>query len=322
MNTQEKAAVIARGLVAMEGRADANETAAFARSLDVVETEMFEILYPELKGRKLVDVDTSINPGAKTFTYRTWDKFGMAKIVANGATDFPRVGLLGKEVTASLVSIGDSYGYSKDDLRHAAFMNLPLDTELAAAARTMIENKIDQMIATGDSEVNLTGLINNASVPVLTTTELVGDWIATATPAQILADMMLIVGKVSTQTKRTMKANTLLLPDLEFEHVSATIVNALTGETILASFLRTMRERGQPMTVESYEYLALADSAGTGPRAVAYQKDKRVVRFVIAQEFMQSAPQQNAFNFDIYCDARLGGAQWRNPLGGVYADDI
>lgn len=311
--------IVATCLAAMNFRADAGETAAFARQLEYVKTETYDVKYLNAIARELIPVDGSVPSGAMSFVWYSWDWRGMAKIVANYADDLPKVQILGKQNVQGIHSIATSYDYSIQDVRAAAMSGLPLDATKAKAVRRAVENKIENIAAKGDSAAGLPGLLNNAAIPVLTTTELVGDWATTATSAEILADLHLIGNYVNTVTKGVHSATTLVLPTSLFNVIATRSYSTMVPDTILDVFKRSSPYIKE---VRQWHFLDTADSAGTGPRVLAYEKNPEVLQLVIPQEFEQFPPQPKNLAFDVPCHARIGGVVIRYPLALVYADDV
>lgn len=102
---------------------DASDASVFfARELDYVKSQSYDVEYPEFTALKLFPMSSEINPGAETVTYYSYDKTGMAKIISNYATDLPRADVKGKPTTAIIKSLGDSYGYSVQEMRASAMM--------------------------------------------------------------------------------------------------------------------------------------------------------------------------------------------------------
>ncbi|MCG4470467.1 hypothetical protein L0P50_16425 [Lawsonibacter sp. DFI.6.74] len=82
----------------------------FARELDHVKAQSYDVEYPELTALHLFPQSSEADPGAETITYYTYDKTGLAKIIDNYSTDLPRADVTGKPSFAKIKSIGDSYG--------------------------------------------------------------------------------------------------------------------------------------------------------------------------------------------------------------------
>lgn len=306
-------------MMAMGYRADANETAAFARQLEFIKTQTYDIRYPNLKARKFIPVDSSVPSGAESFTWRAWDWMGMAKILANYADDLPKVDAQAAEVTQGIKSLGAQYGYTLQDLRAAAMApGMNLDTRRAFAARRAIENKVEQIAAKGDSAAGLPGMINNANVPLLLAGggTITGDW-AHSTPTQILNDMHAIANKIVVTTKETHIPDTMLLPLALYAIISTVAMSVNDNRTILDVFLQN---NPYIRNVDQWVFLDTGDVAGTGNRIVCYEKSNEVLELVIPQEFEQLPPQPKGLSFEVPCHARNGGVSVRYPLAMIYAD--
>ena len=99
-------------------RFDSAEDASvfFARELDYVKSQSYDVEYPELTALSLFPMSSEVDPGAETVTYYSYDKVGLAKIISNYATDLPRADVKGKPTTAIIKSLGASYGYSIQEI--------------------------------------------------------------------------------------------------------------------------------------------------------------------------------------------------------------
>lgn len=297
-------------------RADAGETAVFARQLQYVKTQTYDIRYPNLKARLFIPVDNSVPSGAESFVWRSYDWAGMASIIANFADDFPMVEVMGAEVIQGCKSIGDAYAYSIQDVRAATFGNTQLDVRRPQAARRAIENKIEQLAALGNSAAGLPGFLNNSNVPVLTAGgAITGNW-ASATPAQILADLHYIANSIVNTTNGVHAPNTMILPIALYNLIATTVVNNVTSETILTVFLKNSP---YIRNVDQWVYLATAGAANA-TRIVCYDRSPEMLGLVIPQEFETFAPQARNLSFTVPCHARVGGVSIHYPLSLVYAD--
>ena len=98
-------------------RTDADETSFFLRELEYVKSKTYDIVFPELKARKVIPVSFEAGPGAESITYRQFDQAGVAKIIANYGADLPRADVLGREFTSKIKSLGASYGWTVQEIR-------------------------------------------------------------------------------------------------------------------------------------------------------------------------------------------------------------
>lgn len=102
---------IGRG-VRYDGGMETSASVFFARELDYVKTQTYDVEYPEMTALSLFPVSSEVPEGAETFTYYSYDQTGMAAIINNYATDLPRADVKGKPTTGYVKSIGDSYAQS------------------------------------------------------------------------------------------------------------------------------------------------------------------------------------------------------------------
>ena len=297
-------------------RTDADDTQFLARQLEFVRNQTFDIKFPELKARMLIPVDNSVDSADNTVTYRQWEMFGAAAVISNYADDSPRVDTLVREFTGRVVSLGDSYGFSIQDLRASAKTGAMLETRKANSARRAMEQTVDQIAAFGDTAHNLPGFLNFANVPVFTLPN--GDW-TTATPQQIIQDLNEMVTSVRVVTKTVHAPDTMLLDTDHFDQLATTPIDPANGsnESILNVFLRN-----QPYirNVDQWYRLDEANATQDGPRLMAYERNPDNMQLVIPQEFESFPPQARNLEFLINCHSRVGGIEWHYPLSAVYAD--
>src|SRR5262249_12893374 len=144
---------------------DANEQIFFERQLESVKAKTYDVKYPNLKARTLIPVSFETPQGAKSITYYQYDQVGMAKIVANYAKDFPRVTIKGKKFTSPVEGLGDSYGYTIDDIKAAAMAGVALEQREANAAKRAMAQLENRLAYFGDTQTNIPGFFTNANVP-------------------------------------------------------------------------------------------------------------------------------------------------------------
>jgi hypothetical protein len=297
-------------------RMDANETALFSRQLEAIETRLFEVKYPDGHAIELVPLNTAIDPGAETYTYRAYDYVGRAKRVSNFATDFPRVDVSGKEVQRKLQNYGASYGFDLQQLRAARFANFQLEQKLDVAARRVIMRELDQKLWFGDTDIAIYGLAN--STLVSPTAVITGTW-ASATALNILADLQKLINAPSVASKGVEQTTAVVLPHASWLIVTTKFMGAeAPGMTVL-----DMAKKANPGVAfyESYK-LDLADAEGDGPRAVAYADDAEKVEGLVPTEFEVLPAVDEGGQFTVKVMMRTGGVILRYPAAVAYMDGI
>lgn len=308
------------------GRLDANESVFFARQLEYIRPKAYDIKRAALSAMTLFPVDTSLPAGANTITYRQYDQVGAAKIIASYADDLPRADVTAKEFTSPIRGIGDSYGYNVQEIRHAMYANVPLETKRQAAARRAHDELINKLAWAGDSVSGLPGFLSNANIPGYTVPA-VGTgssklW-STKTGEQILDDMNGIVNQVVTQSKGVHKPNELWLPLAQYTLIaSKQFDKTVSPMTILECFLNANPYVKTVKPIPELASTANGGSYGTYDGMVAADNSIDNYQLNIAMMFMQHPPQQRNLEFVIPCESRFGGVTVEYPLAFAKADSI
>jgi hypothetical protein len=310
---------------------DAAESAFVERALLHIEKETYNTLIPPLEGRKFVPVDNSAPPGANTTSYKQYTRTGIAKLVTQRGQDLPSAGLFVKEYFHKFVRLGASYQYTLDDLLGAqmSMQNggpaLNIDLEMALAAREAIEKKLDNLARVGSddglqADLGLLGLLNQVNTSLYTVAmgaSGLTTWVS-KTPDEIIADMSGIVAAQIAGTYKVEEPDTLLLPIAQYETIMGRSMGDGRSDSILSYFLKINRHIKM---VDSWQFLAEAGDGNTD-RMVAYKRDPRKVRHMIAQEFTQLPPRFENFVYTTECTAKSAGVVCPYPLSISYGDGI
>lgn len=301
-------------------RMDADETNMLALMLEDMRSRVYEDQYPELKARSMLPVTQEVDTGAETFAYEETDEVGKAKIITNYADDPPSVESESRKVTHAIVGLGDSYHYSLQDIRRAAFSGQPLTARKAMAARRIWERGFDEIAALGAPGEGIANGFLNKTVgtspgEIRGTAMTTADWQeATRDAAAMLAQLNLGVREMITDSKELWTPNALLLNTANFLAVSHTRISTENSETVLEAFLRN-----NPWieSVEPWNLLSGIDAADEA-RGVLYRRSAEVVEVVEPQPFEVLPPQPKNFAFKVLCHGRTAGAAVYRPLGMRY----
>lgn len=300
------------------GRLDANEGLFFARQLEYIRPKAYDIRRAPLSALAMMPVDTSTNPGAEYITYRQYDSVGIAKIIANYADDLPRADVMAKEFTSPVRGIGDSYGYSFQEIRAAQFAGTDLQNKKQMAARRAHDELINRLAWFGDAISGLPGLLSNPNLPgyVIPATGTGSSklW-STKTPDQIIADMNGIVNAVTTNSKGIHRATELWLPLNQYTYIGS-VPRSGTSDTTIMEFFK-MNNPG----VEVKPILELAGIGGLD-KMVALENSIDNYQLNIAMMFMQHAPQLRNLEFVVPCESRFAGVTISYPLAFAVADSV
>jgi hypothetical protein len=308
------------------GRTDAGEVAFVAKDLEFVIVRTYDREYPEHKAKRLVPIDTSVDPGAEEYSYGAWDMTGKAKFITDYAKDFPMVEAFLKRFVFQTAGIGVGYQYSFQDLRKAAMRRLSagksLDQARSDAASFAHDQFLDAVICFGDTKRNLAGFINHPDIPLATIPNGSWDTLTTGSDAEngkITADLTNLALTPEISTIQRHVADTLLLP-LSFKKRLMLPTSTYVRQPLLLNWLANQESI---KTVEFWNRLDAAYSTnyeGTltytanEAWAMAYQKSPEVLYFVIPLPFTQHPPQQEGLSFKVPCESRVGGMCVPRPI--------
>ena len=308
-------------------RFDSADQAAifFARELDYIKTKTYDRLYPEFTALTLFPVTHEVPEGAETVTYYSYDKTGMAQIISNYATDLPRVDVKGEPTTVPVKSVGDSYGYSVQEMRASRFAGKSLDVRKAETARYQIDRITNTIAWKGDAKAKLPGVLSeNNDIPIFTIPAVDGKttWADKEADA-ILADISGMLQQVNRTTMNVEHPDYLALPS--DTHIAlATKRIPMTDKTVL-TFLKENLP-GIKDIVSSAELNSIATdtnpyAAESGGKGVAllFTKNPEKLSIEIPMPFLQHPLQYTKLEMEVPCESRVVGAMIYYPLSALIA---
>lgn len=305
---------------------DTGENAFFARELEQISLELFDVRYAPMKSSLFVPMDSNVDPGAESWTYTQFSKLGAAKIITSFADDFENVNISGVQFNQVIHSYGDSFNFSIHELRAAAKAGRPLERMRAEAAKKALDVKTDEILSIGDTTHGLNGLLTLSSTNTYTpSTKASGGtaWLDAVTGAtlatsdEILADLNGMVTQVVTSTLETERPTLILLPTAQYELITNKPRSSVSDTTVKSFFLDTH----PGIRIESWYRLTTAGSGST-PRAVAYDPTMLNVRALMPIMFEQQAPQLVNMSYKVNCHMRTGGVITPYPKSICYMDGI
>ena len=302
------------------GRFDANESMFFARQLEAIKAQTYDVKRANLNALQLMPVSTDVPEGATTITYRQYDTVGMAKVIANYANDLPRADVTGKEFTSNIRSIGNAFGYNTQEIRSAIFAGVNLPARKAMAATRAHQEKINALAFTGDADHGLPGLISNANVPEVT---LAADGtgssktFASKTADKIVRDVNSLINKIISQSKGVHRATEVWMPVEQYALI-ATTQNSTASDTTILAFLQQVHPG------ITFRQVVELDGAGAGgtDRMYAIENSRDNWAIEIPMMMKMYSPQQKGLEFEVPVESRFGGVIIEYPLALVFADGV
>lgn len=329
MKTLKNSAIPAAIMASHGTRFDSEDDASvfFARELDFVKAQSYDVEYPELTALSLFPVSSEADPGAETITYYTYDKAGLAKIISNYSTDLPRADVNGKPSYAKIKSMGDSYGYSAQEMRASRLAGKSLDARKAESARYQIDALNNKIAWAGDPESGLMGVLSEGqNIPLYTipqgATSKKTKW-TEKDADEILADVNGMQKQVARTTKNVERPDTLCLPSDVFMDISTRRIP--DTQTTVLSFI----QEHAPYIKNIVSAAELdADSTDTNPYArisegqgvaFLFKKDKKKLSLENPMPFYQYPLQAHNLEVVIPCEARTAGVIVYYPMSALIA---
>ena len=304
-------------------RFDSAEDASvfFARELDYVKSQSYDVEYPELTALTLFPMSSEVDPGAETVTYYSYDKVGLAKIISNYATDLPRADVKGKPTTAIIKSLGASYGYSIQEMRASAMAGKSLDTRKAESARYQIDYLNNKIAWNGDEETGLRGVLSkDTDVPLY----ILANGAKGSTKwdqkdeDEILADINGMLKQMARTTKKVEKADTLALPSEAYLELQGRRIEG-TDTTVLSYIQKNLKDIKEivscpeldPDSVDTNPYAKETDGQGV---MLLFKNDARKLTVENPLPFMQYPVQTEGLEMVVPCEARTAGVLIYYPM--------
>lgn len=302
----------------------------FARELDHVKKKSYDVEYPELTALSLFPQSSEADPGAEYITYYTYDKHGQAKVIDNYATDLPRVDVDGKPSVAHIKSIGDSYGYSAQEMRASRLAGKSLDARKAEAARRAIDTEINRIAWAGDPDNNLLGVLSEGqNIPLFAvpegTTSGKTKW-TEKTADEILKDVNDMAKQVATTTKNIERPDTLAVPVEVYMDISTRRLENGVDNTVMGFLLDHSAYIKNIVVAPELD----ADSTSTNPYAASsgvgvaflFKNDPDKLTLENPMAFMQYPVQPHNLETTIPCEARTAGVIVYYPYSALIATGV
>lgn len=300
---------------------DANESAFFDKELEAVKSRTYDAKLAELKGLSLIPISTEASSGAERITFRRYRGVGFAKVIADYAKDFPRVDVYGEEESVKVKGIGDSYGYSIQEIRASQRAGKQLDQRRAVTARRAHDEAINKMALKSDSVNGTNGLLDYPGISEVTLpSDGTGNakTFASKTPDQIVRDVQALIDSAMTSTHAREIPDTLLLPIAQYNALATRRMGTNNDTTILKYILDN-----NPY-IKKIDWLSELKGIGANgtDRALVGIFDAEHITLEIPQPFEQFDAQQEGMEYTIPCHSECAGTIIYYPLAFVYADGI
>ncbi len=310
-----------------------DEGVFFQRQLEYVQAQSYDVLYPDLMGRECFSLNSEGGEGITQITYRSYDKRGETAIIAGKATDLPRGDISGKEYTIPVRTLGNAFGYSRQEIASAKLTGLPLEARKAEATRRSYEEKVNQIIWFGDADSSLHGIFGGpVGAPSLTVPKTAVDaatgggsateWGADKTPDEVIADLTSACVKMYSETKKVFRPNKVLISVAKKQYLMNTPRSLQSDVSIMDWFIaNNMFIKSADDFKDINELEGIYDGAGgafdpTGASAegfTVYADGPDNARVREPFPYMHLPVQYKGLEFEVNCYGRFAGVEMIRP---------
>lgn len=292
-----------------------------------IEQRVYALRYPDFNYAAHVPVITEGAEWATGTIFFTTDTVGQAAWLNGSSTDMPFNELLRNKYGRDFYLLGSGWEWNLEEINQASLYGLNLSDAKARGTRRTVEQFLYNVAIAGNTEKNITGLVNSTEVARTTVTaDGSGSstlW-ANKTAAQRYRDVNDMLSSVQTLTNEVEYASSLRLTPAAFRLLGSTSTGSGDGTLTQLEFLRKNNvytaQTGQPLDIMPLRSLVGAGLGGLD-RMMAYRKDEEVVRFHLPMPFkILPARQKSIMGYEAGGIARTGGTEWRLPSAAAYYD--
>jgi hypothetical protein len=197
-------------------RAD-NDTLVLEEELKLAITEV-NVAYQPLEWRQHVVVRQDIPAYIRSFEVQSREVRAGVVMITNDTNKFPVATALAAREQYYLHNFGGAYRIVDGDLDELAQGRVPAfspEREFIAAIARASEEKLDEVAAVGDPDLNLEGLLTLSGTTPSAGLGLTGDWDAATSDAdflEVLADIAKLADAIPDTTNERFQARKIILP--------------------------------------------------------------------------------------------------------------
>ena len=296
--------------------------AFYISQLAGLDPKIYQTKYRNIRYQELIPIDTSGPAFMDQFDYISYDAVTIGKFIGANAKDMPNVAMKAKKDVIKVEEGGIGYGYSLQELEKSQAMNMPLDATGARAADRGFQEHAQRVAFKGDTELGVTGLLNNVNIAVdnaASTWAVLGDTAAGMLAKYNQLNSLLI--KVWEDSAQVHIPSRIVLPTT----VAADLTKPMAPErpeiTLAKYFAENNFASTQGVTVKLV-MLSEMETAGVGAtrRMMAYEvnAENLVMKMPRMLEFLP--PQPEGLRIEIPGRYKFGGVEFRYPGCAAYRD--
>ena len=305
--------------------------AFFINQLDQLDPKLYEPLWEVTWGRD-INLRPDVQLGQKSTSYvrstfgspGSQSALGQPWLAQNG-NNLPGVSVDGEQVVTPVRELGREVSYTSIELATSQRTSQNIDVQKYNGLNIMYQMGTDQMVYTGDPEVEAYGLVNSPLVTsgtVANGVSLATEWVD-KTPDEILADINTLLESTWTATGQTTCPNKLLIPSAQYALISGLKVSQAADKSVLTYVQENSLStsiNGVQLDIKPSKYLTSAGAGGSS-RMVAYTNREDLLRFPMVP-IQRQTPYFVGISYNCPYVWAYGEVEFVYPESIQYADGI
>ena len=299
--------VIASHLMARGEKADATTAGIWtAQELHKIKSAAYEKEYPVGSALRVFPVTNELSDTDKTFEYQTFDKVGLAQIIADYTDDLPTVDALMSSEFGKVFRLGNAFLISIDEIKAGQRTGKSLSTRKANAAQLAHDQLVNRLVFKGSKPHKILSVFEHPNITQIPAAQqwLEGD---TKRPEAAQLDLETALETLETQTNGQHRATHILIPP------SIRKVLMVRMPETTESYLDYFQKQNAGITIEAIA--ELEDIDGSGKKGVlVYEKDPMNMSIEIPEAFNMLPAQPKDLHFKVPCTSKCTGLTIYRPL--------
>lgn len=301
-----EADVVANHLMARGEKADATTAGIWtAQELHKIKSQAYEKDYPAGSALRVFPVTNELSDTDKTFEYQTFDKVGLAQIIADYTDDLPTVDALMSSEFGKVFRLGNAFLISIDEIKAGQRTGKSLSARKANAAQLAHDMLVNKLVFKGSKPHKIKSVFDHPNITKIVSAK----WMdgENKKPETASDELTKAIETIETLTLGQHRANMILIPP------SMRKVLTVRMPETTESYLEYFQKQNGGITIEAIAELEDYDGQGN-KAALVYEKDPMNMSIEIPEAFNMLPAQPKDLHFKVPCTSKCTGLTIYRPL--------
>lgn len=305
-----EAQVVSNHLMMRGEKADATTAGIWtAQELHKIKSQAYEKEYPAGSALRVFPVTNELSDTDKTFEYQTFDKVGLAQIIADYTDDLPTVDALMSSEFGKVFRLGNAFLISIDEIKAGQLTGKSLSVRKANAAQLAHDMLVNKLVFKGSKPHKIKSVFDHPNITKIVSKKWITDPQGTATknPETASDELTKAIETIETLTLGQHRATHILIPP------SMRKVLTVRMPETTESYLEYFQKQNGGLTIEAIAELEDYDGQGN-KAALVYEKDPMNMSIEIPEAFNMLPAQPKDLHFKVPCTSKCTGLTIYRPL--------